>query len=566
MNRLLTIIISTMLALSATAQRERNYVYIIDCTQSMRDDNHIWEETKKYLKDDIQRQADNSTINVVPFQSTAHAPMSFVKKDMDWKAVDKKLEEYIQNRTNTGICKAWDRGVSLLDATKDNYLFLLTDGNDNVDGMSAVCQRISGWCQKYKNSYAFYVMLCEAANNKQLEQAIGDCDRFSLIDANGHPQPIGSFYPHEITINTRDIQPKQIVFSDAGEYPIKIECDDPLFDVATTGAFKNGQTVLTVKPKKDLKSIRQTLDGKEIYSFEARLIPEGNINVPNKNIIIDVINKPVRGLSIISEEPNFGKATYYDKFLFWGASDVDTLFVDLKAAMNKEAIANKAQVRMRCNLVKGDVGFKLLYNGEECANNSFVIRHDDKQSIFGIVFDTDAPEGKRNFEITADNTQSLDVINDESCGDFLLTARASYSKSWNPLQTILLWLCLIALALLILWFAVARPVAYATFKAKKLTILGPISKSVILIGCRRVVFTSKPKKQSLLNRIFTRRVEYVIGEYWTDEFEIAPTGEMARLEKTKGKYFTDNGLTILKNEETKIENSETNAVTTVLIS
>ena len=157
------IIISMLSALNLYAQRERNYIYLFDCTQSMSGyggSPDIWEQTKQYLKSDIEILSENSTVNIVPFQGKAYDVIRFERNEYKWNKINKVLDTYIQNVTNTNICSAWDSGVKLIDENKDNYLFLLTDGADNSNGskeqsLEAVCKRIKEWCGKYKNSYAF---------------------------------------------------------------------------------------------------------------------------------------------------------------------------------------------------------------------------------------------------------------------------------------------------------------------------------------------------------------------------------------------------------------------------
>lgn len=160
-------------ALSLHAQRERNYIYLFDCTQSMITVQDIWEPTKTYLREDIERQSPSSTVTIIPFQGNAHPAIQFECKDFNWSKIEEQFNKYIKDKTNTNICSAWDNGVKHIDVNKDNYLYILTDGEDNVYGTEALCQRIREWCGKYKNSYAFYVMLTESANKKSFPRLLG---------------------------------------------------------------------------------------------------------------------------------------------------------------------------------------------------------------------------------------------------------------------------------------------------------------------------------------------------------------------------------------------------------
>jgi len=537
---------------AAFAQRERNYIYLLDCTQSM-EWNKIWDTTKAYLRDDINRIAsDETSVHIVPFQTGAHPIVSFEKKNFDWDKTEKALDEYIKTKTKTGIVNAWDAGTSKIDPAKDNYFFLLTDGEDNVDGMDKVCQRIRTWCESYPNSYGFYVMLCDEAENEQLRDAANVCNRFSLIDANGHPQPIGSFYPSEIRVNTREMTPKRINFSDGGRYPVRVECDDPLFSVDAAEGFHDGIGQVTVKPKLSMKEIHQQLDGQETYTFRAKLIPDGDIILTDSMLVVEVVNKPERSLNLIAEEADMGKADYYPAFLFSKSSGQDTLHLDLKAKWNEESKNVNAKVRMKCELTKGEEGYTLLYNGQPCEGNTFTMTPGDAQSDLAIVFDENAPTGKRYFRIAPSQVQALDNINDELPNQWEQTFRAKYTTSWNPLKTILMWTLLIALAALLLWLCMLKNMQYPTFRLNSLQIFPPDSPSVSkkVRGCKKVVLTSHAQKQSFLSKLFTNTIIYVVNPAWTQDIELVPSGKGARLRTPAGAYSVNPPAVTLKQRET----------------
>jgi len=523
MRKVFLFLLFAVFALSAMAQRERNYVYLLDCTQSMQEPNRIWDATKQYLKDDITRLSDESEVSVVPFQTKAYAPISFKRADFDWGAIEKKIEEYIKERTHTGICNAWDAGVKLMDPAKDNYFFLLTDGVDNVSGMDAVCKRISEWCAKYRNCYGFYVMLCEAAKSEALQNAVGSCKTFSLIDANGHPSPIGTFYPKEVRVNTLTYDAKRLTFSDEGDYEASVKCDDELFGVELDGGIRGGYATLKVVPRLSKEEISRRLMGQESYLFTADILPKG-IQMDNPTLTVEVINKPERALTMVNEEQDMGKATHYGSFLFWKAKEPDTLTVDLKAAFNGEARKDGSRVEMQCRTVKGEEGYTLLYNGRPCEAGSFVMSPEDEASVLSVVFAPEAEGGKRYLEIAPARAENLDVVNDTPTADFNVSLRARYGHSWNPLQTILFWLLVALLAALLFWLLVVKPIKYQTFKkgARSLQVHDPITRRETIRGSRRVVFTDKRQKQGWLNRLFTGKIVYIVHEQWKDGFEMVP--------------------------------------------
>jgi len=544
MKKILSLFLFCLITFVAAAQKERNYIYLLDCTQSMITPNQIWDETKKYLRDDIQNLSPECEVNVIPFQGNPYPNIKFVRKDFSdkkWNEIEKTIDGYIQNKTSTNICDTWDSAMKFIDPLKDNYFFLLTDGEDNIKGMDEVCRRIKEWCSKYSDgTYGFYVMLCEKARSKKLREAVANCTSFFLYDANGHPIPIGLFKPHDIRVSTRDLDERRtLTFSFTDNVAVKTECSDPLFTVQIKdGRIKEGQAIVQVQPRKDMKEIHQDLEGQEVYSFQVKLIPD-KVRLIGDILNVEVINKPIRSLSMVDVEQNMGKATYYNAFLFWGEKSQDTLHVDLEALYNEEARTTNANVTMQCSLVDGDPGFAMLYNGKLCTDNTFDINNSTKGSVLSLVFDKNAKAGKRHIMIKPIKISGLELINGNDADDYSLTLRARYGTKWNPLKVILLWVLGLILLALVLWFVCLRQIVYPRFKVKKLYIAEPLVRNIKLRGTRKVVFSNKEQKQSLLNKIFTGTICFMTHEIWKDEWEIVPSGKTVRLSGTKNRYLVD---------------------------
>ena len=67
---LLATLLLLTVAVTVKAQRERNYIYLFDCTQSMEGyggQPDIWSQTKQWLWDDIGQLKDGQ-ITIIPFQ------------------------------------------------------------------------------------------------------------------------------------------------------------------------------------------------------------------------------------------------------------------------------------------------------------------------------------------------------------------------------------------------------------------------------------------------------------------------------------------------------------------
>ena len=75
---------------SLLAQRERNYIYVLDCSNSMEATYHIWEPTLQYLHEDIDRLSPTTMVTIVPFQGKVYDDLlrHEQKKDFDWKSFE----------------------------------------------------------------------------------------------------------------------------------------------------------------------------------------------------------------------------------------------------------------------------------------------------------------------------------------------------------------------------------------------------------------------------------------------------------------------------------------------
>lgn len=569
MKKTFLFIFCILLCTSLYAQRERNYIYLFDCTQSMKTVVNIWDPTKKYLKEDIEKLSPLSTISIIPFQSITHPTIQFQRKDFNWNKVEELFNKYIENKTNTNICSAWDEGMRCIDTNKDNYLFLLTDGEDNVKGIKAVCQRIREWCSKYKNSYAFYVMLTDKAKEKEKEltEAIGTCNTIRLIDSKGHISPFGIFEKEIITTNTSDLEKQiKIPFSTIGKYTASINNKDSLFEITlVNNTISNGKALFKVNLKKSKQEITAILNGKNYYSLVAEVKAIG-VNILNPNLTINVINKPERVLTIVDEEEiDIGHASYYPAFLFWKESKQDTLCYDLNLHFNQPAIRSASSVIFKINTLDNSNDYQIFINGVLCPNKQFSLDSMTRNSILSILFNKDAKQGKRYFSIIPLQIKETDRINSIPAENYQLSIRAQYNLNSNPLFIILLWLLIILAALLIVWFLFIRAIIYPKIRLGRIIITEPYYKAKKIQRARKVVFTDKSAKQSILNRIFTGRIIYEINEIWSDSIEFEPCKKSLK-PITKGKYNIFPFTTRMdKNTEYEIQNIETNKKTRITI-
>ncbi len=565
--RLFVLLFISFVSISLMAQRERNYVYLLDCTKSMAGHNGsplIWEPTKAYLRKELAKHTPGTTLHVIPFQGEVLHGWDFDAQDFNdgkWKDIEEKIDKYVENVTGTNICDAWDATDRVIDLHKDNYIILMTDGKDNKNGMDAVAKKLREWCGKYPNTYAFYVQLTKAAIDPKVAKVINICDNEYIIDATKGIPVFGSF-ENGVTIYANTLNLKKIhkvPFSSAGEYDVQLICDDPYFDVNVEGGkIKEGILPVKIAAKKSLTKINEELPQQYDFSFDVK---SGSVEIINPKICVQMTNKPERMLETISEEADLGDASWYDSFLFWSASEPEQLDVDLKAVFNEEARKDHSEVVLLVTESEGNDDFQLLYNGQPVENGKFTLRSDnDKGSILSVVFHPNAEEGNHYFAIKTVIGSNIEKINDIPLKNYNMSLRAQYQVVWNPLKTILMWTLIIIVAALLLWFLIMKYIFYPSIKVKTIQINEPYFSKITVKGKRRVVFTNKPMKQGLWSRIFTGEILYKKHDVWTLPlvFEAGAKKKSLRVMRTKDYVFEPYTTMLKAPNDYVVENTQNN--------
>ena len=546
------------------AQRERNYIFLLDCTKSMKGYGGspvVWKSTKDCLKKELEKPTEGTTLHVIPFQETVLPSIDFLAEEFDdkkWKEIEGKIDQYVENVTKTNICDAWDAGNKLIDPRKDNYLILLTDGLDNKYGVEALRRKLDQWCNESSNTHAFYVQLTRAAIDSQLVEIINRCPNEHVVDATQGITEFGGLDEIAIYANTRNLDKiNYLGFSDLGQFRTHAECGDPYFSVGVVnGTISGGQVPIKIAAKQPIAQINATLPEEYQFTF---LIKSDNVLITNPEVKVYMTNKPERSLQMPSQEIDMGKAVWYDRFLFWGAREPDTLSIDLKAVFNDEAKRDGSLAEFLITDSDGHNDFRLLYNGRPVSNGRFVISSREAEgSVLSIVFDTDAKEGKRHLTLQETGRNSLDNINDRH-DLYTTTLRARYSVGWNPLKTILMWLGIAILAALLLWFILLKRLFYPPIKVKSIQVSSPYFSKVNAKGKRRVVFTDKAQRQGLLSRIFTGEILYRKNAIWTSPlaFEAGSKKRSLRVSQSKSYVFEPYSSTLKAPNEYKVTNTTT---------
>lgn len=495
------------------AQRQRNYVYLFDCTKSMKDPNKIWERAKLFMKEDIEQLDKNTNVNIVLFHQSTATPIRSKAEDIKWKAIETKCDSMFEKSTHTGICQAWDLGLKYIDPNRNNYLYLFTDGleNKHPQRTDAVCQRIRDWCNQAPNNYAFFVALGEEMKNKpEVKKLIGateSCDRAFFID-NKHPAPFGAFDKTTFNVNCHSIRELTTGFSDYGTFDAYIECQDEYYDVKMKDdKIQNGKVTFILKQKNKPSSNHQ-------LHFIIKTKTE-DLNICNPDIFVNIDTRDLANLDMgqpsgLSEgQYNAGEAETYSSFLFWKGKNIASLNVDLSAAFNEQARKKNGALHILLN-IPSDMRDKCkLYYNEKPIKNSFTIKASEPKSI--VTIDVPHDLAQKAFTIEFKGTSSnLETINAEESKTYVSSIYFEHDICWNPAKVVLMWIIICLLAALVIWIIVLRPIIYPKFKSIKKGIYfkdcPPLT--INFKGARLVILDNKSHKQSSWDRIFKGKIIY----------------------------------------------------------
>ena len=514
MNKLKTpiLLLFLIMSVSVMAQRQRNYVYLFDCTWSMKSPYGIWEHAKQFMKEDIDQLDENANVTIILFHQNTANPICFKAKDFVWKNVETQCENMINASQRTGICNAWDLGLKYIDKNRNNYLYLFTDGTENVHQRKtdAVCERIRKWCQQAPNNYAFFVALGkeikEKPDVKKLIAATETCDRAFYIE--DHQGPFGAFDKTSFKLNSHSTKNLQSGFSDYGSFNASVECNDDYYRVSlNNNKIEDGKAIFLIEQKIQPTSNHQV-------HFKIKSI-EKELHICNPDLYINIDTRDLANLDLgqpsgeTEGQYNAGEAETYSSFLFKG-KDIDKLQADFGATFNEQAKKQKGSLNVSLD-IPSEINnkCKMYYNGKSIGN-SFVIKASDTNSI--LTMEIPHSVAAKAYVIgMKGEAKGLETINAEDNLSYISSIYFKHNVCWHPMKVFSMWLGILTLALLLLWFLFFRPIVYPRFGSiqKTFNIPGMAPLIIRFKGARMVVLAaSHPKKQSTWNRFWTGKILY----------------------------------------------------------
>ncbi|MBQ7212061.1 MAG: VWA domain-containing protein [Muribaculaceae bacterium] len=555
-NHILLLVLAIMTVATAMAShRERNLIYMVDCTKSMTgygNNLNIWDDTKRFLHNKLNDIGPDDSYCIVPFQgrTATYKEFSGVGKESalkQWSEIEKYCDGIVNNMTNTDICGAWEYATSKIDYNKSNSLVILTDGKDNARGQNALYALLRSFCGKYPDTHCFYAMMTPAATDETIRSICGDCDEMHAIDMNGKITNFTAFEKLEITINTLELDAvnEELELVNGGTCAATVRHSDPHFRVSVVGGkIIDGKIPLKFDSAygSDIQALNNALGSAE-YRFNIEIAAEG-YEIVNNPVSVIVENREMRKLATKEYKEAIDGASYYPSFLFWGEKAVEPIDIDLSPEWSKEALAQRSSVTLVMTSAdsKGKplADFQLLVDDQPAQGNAVTLNAGAKAPKLSVLFDNAAETGKRYLTLTATSPVNIDRINNSKTKDYRQEIRTRFSRNWNPLATILFWLGLILAAAIFVWFCCIRPMFVSVFKVTRMEIISDSDfTSKKIKGARRVVFTSKNKKDGLFARIFMPKTIYVVNGLWSYEWMLRPASGKACRPVLYGKYTID---------------------------
>lgn len=546
--RLLAVVLAAFTILPfASAQREKNNIFLFDCTNSMLKGG-LWQPAKDALDATIMSQAATSEAQfiIIPFGDVPYGEMHFNNSDYVGKkgAINKCFDDNIRRARTTNISSVLTAAFAKCDPKKDNKIYLLTDGLPNgSDSPQKVSNLIQQWCGNHKNARLYYVALKNGVVPGEIQQVIDLCDDAYVVQCDGKAIPqISDIALPQIHANINELETPYILQFSESECGLKVHCDDPIFDAKIIdGRSVDGKIGVQLRGRdgQDVAQLHQQLQQKiqpgGDYRFTIKITSDDpRYIIANPEVSVFMADHIQSRLTLAdgANELAADGASWHDSFLWSKASAPGEVKFDL-APKFKNVSAPETELELMLTPSEGEnVDYQCYYNGRELGEDETFTVTPKSAAELRIVFNRDAKTGKRYFNLVNCGSKNLDIVNDAPISEFNgLTLRSKYSVRWNPLKTFLLWIAIAVLAVLVLWFLLLRRIIYPTIKVKKIEFAGPgtFYASYNVKGARKVVFTNKKQSQGVISRIFTGNIRYVRAEHFSPAIELLPSGSKKKV-------------------------------------
>lgn len=461
------------MCLAGRAQAQFNNVILFDCSKSMicpdgdyahPDPTKRWEPAKAELKKWLLSYQDNDMVTVVLFYNGPVHTVSCKKKDLDWDAVEGIMDREVKKGGKTGICAAWDAAERFLNAPLPTYLYIITDGEEEMSTKEALAERITSFCAKHPNARGVFFGLDKAAFPAQIEAALESAPCFSKNL--GNIKAFGCFDPMAATVVTDSMRAGGVDRATPLRFPRKDRlsmtavADDPYFTVAVADdAVAGGLATLLVglKPGFKLDALKArllndgVLDGDDAYTLEATLRSD-EIIFSDSIVAVRVVLRPLSEVRLCNDvtQIELGTARWHGRWLLAGRQP-DALTCTLHPQFNAEARHRGAS--LDCVVSNLPDSCRLYVNGVAAPDGRFRIKAGDGDPSLAFCFAAPLPDMDIDAALTVERAAGVEQLV-SSCPttdprQFSVPIYGGVAEQWNPAKTAAAWLAAAAALLLL---------------------------------------------------------------------------------------------------------------------
>ncbi len=508
----------------------------------------IWQPTKAFLKNELEKEAaehPGAKVTLLPFQDKALAPVSVDLKNYSWPELEKSLNAYLRHITRTNICDAWLEAEKFIDQSCDNYIVLMTDGQDNVFGPDRLGRVLESFCGKFQNTKGFYIELTEAASLPDgVQNAIDLCKDIYTIPGTGGIPSFGCSSEDVIHINTRDL-PAEIPlgFSNSGTFKASLAGNDNQFvSFSIVGdQISGGRITLRAESKlgPNIETLNKAIDAPSTSADVT--VQSDDIIITNPRIEIVIHTTPIRSLDIPAggEKSVSGEVDRVRPFLGRSGTPADTLRWNLSPAFSPAAISDGASALFRIKSDKAIGHMTILYDGKAIGNDSTMVISPEDTGLLELVIPASEADGMVRLELLEVNSVNLDRVNGSRPENASIPLSGEIKTSFS-IAEILFWSILGLIVLfLAAWFGFIRDRVYPKFKRGIITVQSPYFATIRASGYRLIVFGPRAKRQSLFDRVWKGEILYHVNQSWPCEAEVAPSGKNMRFRSASGNLLSD---------------------------
>lgn len=224
---------------------------------------------------------------------------------------------------------------------------------------------------------------------------------------------------------------------------------------------------------------------------------------------------------------DWGNAVYYSDFL-WNSYEPIIMEQTLELTFNDDAQRYfTGEAILELEYFDGETEkwqsaeeYMILYkNGVECEHNLLKLSVKDHEVVVGVEFRKNAAGRNYTLQLNPVDKGGLDEIEQIGLANGFMVEKIDIM---NPLAKQTMWVIIILSVLFVIWIVLSR-IVNPYLKFSRITFdynngAGEISYRVG--SCYKIICTNKPKKISLLHRIFIGKIHVVVNEFWDQDLVI----------------------------------------------